>query len=205
MSNSIPLGAQHILAAAEPWFASGGFAGVSIQQIAKEANISKANIYHHFNSKDELYLAVLRYAFQDMNQLLKSLQHIEGSPKEQIAHFASEHLKHLLQKQDLSRLVLRELLDSNSSRGQALARDVFSEYFERLQILFRKGQSCGEIRSDIDADHLATALVGMNVFLFQSWSALQHFPESTFQNQEKSGEIMFDLLLNGIAPQGSST
>ncbi|MDX8408093.1 MAG: helix-turn-helix domain-containing protein, partial [Mariprofundaceae bacterium] len=39
--------------AAEALFAARGFDGVSMQQIAQAADMSKANIYHHVSSKDE--------------------------------------------------------------------------------------------------------------------------------------------------------
>jgi TetR/AcrR family transcriptional regulator len=191
-------GATHILVAAEQLFAKRGYDGVSMQQIASDAGISKANIYHHFKSKDELYLAVLKYALQDMHELLAQLQHIDGTSIEQLAHFSSEHLKHINANSSISRLILREMLDGDRLRGQELAEQVFGEYFSLLKSLLSTCQERGEIRSDIDPDHMAAALAGMNVFLFQSWPALQHFPGNRFKSQHESGKIMFELLFNGL-------
>jgi len=190
--------ATKILIAAEKLFAKRGYEGVSMQQIAADASISKANIYHHFKSKDELYLAVLKYALQDMNELLATLQHIDGTSTEQLARFSAEHLKHINTKSSISKLILREMLDGGSSRGQELAEQVFADYFSLLRSLLCKCQDRGEIRRDIDPDHMAAALAGMNVFLFQSWSSLQHFPDHAFKDQQESGKIMFELLFNGF-------
>jgi len=195
-------GATQILIAAEKLFAKRGYDGVSMQQIASDAGVSKANIYHHFKSKDELYLAVLKYALQDMNELLAELQGIDGTSTEQLAHFSAEHLKHINTNSSISRLILREMLDGSSSRGQDLAEQVFAEYFSLLRSLLCKCQQRGEIRRDIDPDHMAAALAGMNVFLFQSWPALQHFPGNIFKNQQKSGKVMFELLFNGFTAHG---
>ncbi len=41
-------------------FATGGFRGTSLQEIARGVGISKATLLHHFGSKDSLLLAVLR-------------------------------------------------------------------------------------------------------------------------------------------------
>jgi len=194
--------ATQILIVAEKLFAKRGYDGVSMQQIASDAGISKANIYHHFKSKDELYLAVLKYALQDMNELLAELQGLDGASTEQLAHFSAEHLKHINTNSSISRLILREMLDGSSSRGQDLAEQVFAEYFSLLRSLLCKCQERGEIRRDIDPDHMAAALAGMNVFLFQSWSALQHFPGNIFKNQQESGKVMFELLFNGFTSQG---
>ncbi len=197
--------ATQILNAAETLFARHGYDGVSMQQIASDAGISKANIYHHFKSKDELYLAVLKYALQDMKTLLNELQHVEGTATEQLTHFSIEHLKQINAKSSISKLIIRELIDGDSSRGQALAEQVFAEYFSLLKSLLRQSQVRGEIRNDIDSNHMAAALVGMNVFLFQSWPALQHLPNNTFKSQQKSGTTMLQLLLHGFIPDKQTT
>jgi len=53
-------GEQAILEAAETLFAEKGFDAVSMSAIARLANTSKPNIYHHFKNKNELYLARTR-------------------------------------------------------------------------------------------------------------------------------------------------
>jgi AcrR family transcriptional regulator len=51
--------AANILEAASRVFARGGYAGTSMDEIAAEAGVSKLMLYRHFNSKRELYQAVL--------------------------------------------------------------------------------------------------------------------------------------------------
>ncbi|HBE91853.1 MAG TPA: TetR/AcrR family transcriptional regulator, partial [Gammaproteobacteria bacterium] len=54
-SNSQPPGETAILDAATRLFAERGFDGVSMRQVSEAAGVSKANIYHHFESKEALY------------------------------------------------------------------------------------------------------------------------------------------------------
>ena len=49
--------AQTILLAARRLFAERGFDGVSINDVAAAAGVSKANVFHHFGSKPKLHLA----------------------------------------------------------------------------------------------------------------------------------------------------
>ncbi|MHB8850409.1 MAG: helix-turn-helix domain-containing protein, partial [Acidithiobacillus ferriphilus] len=49
-------GRQRILAAAEKLFSDKAFDAVSMNAIALQAGISKANIYHYFPNKDALYI-----------------------------------------------------------------------------------------------------------------------------------------------------
>ncbi len=60
-----------ILAAAEELFSRRGFDAVSMNEIAEAAGVSKANIFHHFESKNALYLAVVRNACSDSVERLQ--------------------------------------------------------------------------------------------------------------------------------------
>src|SRR4051812_50069115 len=48
-----------LLSAAATAFAHAGFAGTSMEDVAATAGVTKLIVYRHFDSKDELYRAVL--------------------------------------------------------------------------------------------------------------------------------------------------
>ena len=94
-----------ILEAAEKLFAQQGYDGVSMRGIALEAGVSKANIYHHFESKESLYLAILKSSAAETAQLIEQLAGSEGRFEERLIEFAQAHLEHLFQLSSLQRLV----------------------------------------------------------------------------------------------------
>src|SRR5947209_12657327 len=51
--------AESILAAAKRAFLAAGFGAVSMDQIAREAGVSKATVYAHFAGKEKLFGAVV--------------------------------------------------------------------------------------------------------------------------------------------------
>jgi AcrR family transcriptional regulator len=55
---------QQLLAAATQAFARGGFAATSLDDIAEQAGISRVLLYRHFDSKTDLYRAVLDRAIR---------------------------------------------------------------------------------------------------------------------------------------------
>jgi AcrR family transcriptional regulator len=67
--------AASILQAASRTFARGGYAGTSMDDIAAEAGVSKLMLYRHFNSKHELYEAVL----EEVRSRLEAIEHRPGS------------------------------------------------------------------------------------------------------------------------------
>jgi AcrR family transcriptional regulator len=63
--------ADSIRTAAAAVFARQGFAATTVDQIAAEAGVSKLIVYRHFNSKQELYLAILDQVRDRLGQITK--------------------------------------------------------------------------------------------------------------------------------------
>jgi TetR/AcrR family transcriptional regulator len=193
-----------ILAAAEELFARRGFDTVSMNDIAESAGVSKANIFHHFESKNALYLAVVRNACADSIDRLQQLQHADGAIPERLADFTANHLHNMLEHDRVSRLILREIVgEQGARRAQELAEKVFGENFAILVEIVRIGQRRGELRADFDPAMLATLLIGADVFFFESQEVLRHFKDVDFAHDpERYSRMLMDLLLRGIrAPQ----
>lgn len=198
-------GSDRILAAAESLFAEHGFDAVSINAIATRAGVSKANVFHHFSSKDALYIAVLREACRDSTENLHHLQHDDRPFPERLADFARDHLNHILERHKVTRLIQREMLYNHPGRAQDMAEKVFGDKFQRLVQILRDGQARGELRTDVDAAMVATLLIGANVFFFEARSLLQHFPDVTFTTEpNRYSRQMIDMLLHGILPRAAA-
>jgi AcrR family transcriptional regulator len=63
-------GAQRVLDAALELFGEHGFEGTSLQDIADRLGVTKAAVYYHFHTKDELLLALIQPAFDDFLALV---------------------------------------------------------------------------------------------------------------------------------------
>lgn len=197
---------ERILAAAESLFAEHGFDAVSMSAIGEAAGVSKANVFHHFTSKNELYIAVLRNACRAAVQHLDNLSNDAAGLPVRLTQFAHAHLENLLDHAQVARLVLRELLSDNPRHGQELAENVYGEKFSRFVAILRTGQEAGELRADIDPAMVATVLIGANVFFFESRDVLRHFPDVSFTQQpERYSTMLADILLHGILPMDSVT
>jgi len=196
---------ERILATAERLFAEHGFDAVSMHSIAEQAGVSKANIFHHFTSKNELYIAVLRHACRDAGQHLDDLGSDDTPLAERLGKFAHAHLASLLEHGQAMRLSLRELLNDDSRQSQELAEKVYGEKFARFVAILRAGQEAGELRADVDPAMVATVLLGANVFFFEARNVLRHLPEVGFSEQpERYSTMLTDLLLHGIRPASPS-
>jgi len=61
---------KHIIDAARALFSESSYLSVSMSDIAEKLNITKAALYYHFPSKEEIYNAVLDEVLNDINAAL---------------------------------------------------------------------------------------------------------------------------------------
>lgn len=190
---------DRILAAAAQLFADKGFDAVSMNAVAAAAGVSKANVFHHFTSKQALYLAVLKTACSESTAALDEMRSTSGPFAERLRFFIRQHLANLRRNEGMSRLILRELLDSDRDKGKALADGVINQNFSKLVEFLREGRARGELRVDVNPAMVATLIVGANVFFFQTGEVLRHLAEVEFADQpEHYTDMVTDILLRGI-------
>lgn len=193
---------ERILAAAKDLFAESGFNAISMNAIAELAGVSKANVFHHFKSKNALYLEVLKTACSEPGSQIDQLGNGSGALIERLRDFSQSHLANILRDEKISRLIQRDLLENGPQRGKEFAEQVFGQNFARLVEILRTGQKKGELRKGIDPAMLATLLIGADVFFFQSREVLRHFPDVHFTDTPESYSAMLvDILLRGILPK----
>jgi TetR/AcrR family transcriptional regulator len=192
-------GEQGILEAAEILFAEKGFDAVSMSAIAKLANTSKPNIYHHFKNKDELYLAIIKTAVQRASSLLDELEGAPGTFRQRLARFSAGQLDNIIAHGRSTQLVLREALSGNSERARETANYMVSEVFNRLVALVRHGQENGELREDIDPTLAAFMIESANMFYFQTMPIMKNIPEINYADDAGAfTEGVMDIIFNGV-------
>lgn len=69
---------DRIFEAAVHLFATRGFHGTSIRDIAREVGIKESSIYNHFRGKDAILQAILKYQMDGFHDYLASLSGLDG-------------------------------------------------------------------------------------------------------------------------------
>lgn len=78
---------QELLNEAMQLFSSKGFHQTSVQEIAASAGISKGAFYKHFQSKEQLFIEILKFCQAEISRILLHPESIEGySKKENFVH-----------------------------------------------------------------------------------------------------------------------
>ncbi len=151
-----------ILNAAAAKFAENSIDGASMAQIAKAANVSKATIYHYFDSKDALVEALVRRLFDEDNSEIDSILQTKASFTERITLYA-DNLVILLEQNKALYPIFAEFKTMTMRRPsiQNIIQDYFAGYIVTFQQLIEEGQTQGEVRPNIAPQEAAIALVAI--------------------------------------------
>jgi TetR/AcrR family transcriptional regulator len=192
-------GEEAILQAAIQLFSENGFDGVSMRSVALAAGVSKSNIYHHFQSKEALYLAIMHDSARRLSDLVENLAEGEGSFDQRLRVFAQAHIRHLFENATTLRLFLREAFSGDEEKGRMLVEQVVGGIYQRLISIFREGQEAGLVRPELDPGLCALLIMGGDLFYFQSYDVLNLLPQANFaRRHEQYSEEMMDIILSGM-------
>jgi TetR/AcrR family transcriptional regulator len=192
-------GAAAILCAATELFAERGFDSVPLSAIADRAKVSKGNIFHHFGSKEGLYVAVMKHACSNTASLLEEVTRDAGPFADRIRQFARAHFDYLASHPCVTRLILREMAQGDAERGRALVEQAFEHNFSMLVSIFRTGQQDGYVRADLDPAVMALALISGNVYFFLAQSLLPHLGSVNFANDPVYySNMVVNIFLQGV-------
>jgi AcrR family transcriptional regulator len=155
---------ERILAAAVAEFASRGFKGASMDDVAARTDTTRALINYYFGGKEKLYLAVLERVYADIREAERGLDLRELPALEAITRIIEFTYNYYVEHEDFVRLVVAE----NQARGSlmkksAAMRKLNRPIIETLSQVIAKGQEDGTFRRDVDAIdvHMAIAALGM--------------------------------------------
>lgn len=124
--------ARALFKAARAAFASRGYAGASVRDIAREAEANPALIRYHFGSKEGLYKSVIEDMMLAFRDRLLAAINTDGTPIERLERLIEAQLDHLAEDPDFSRLLQRSLLDGDE-RAPLLASETLRPMLEGLR------------------------------------------------------------------------
>lgn len=192
---------QIILDAALSLFSRSGFHGVSVEQIAESAEVSKTNLLYYFENKESLYKAVLE------SLLSVWLAPLKAFSADEKAHIAIE--KYIRDKMvasrdnpDASRLFCLEVVQGAPIIGDEL-RHGLKDLVDLKSAVIRTWIAQGQLQA-VEPHH----------FLFTLWSVTQHYADFAVQVKALSGKSLKDkkffeeavsnvqnIILQGILPR----
>jgi TetR/AcrR family transcriptional regulator len=146
-------------------FVEKGYAGARVDEIVKKANISKNLLYHHFGSKEKLYVRVLEYNYarlraHQMDIQIEGLSPIEGMRKLVSATFHSfaDH------PEIISLLNTENLYKAKHVKQSERILNLYHPVINMIRDLLRQGAEEGIFRADVDAVEIYISIVALGYY-----------------------------------------
>lgn len=166
---------QLILSAAEEEFARHGYKGASMNSIAVRAGLPKANIHYYFNSKLELYAAVLSRIIELWDGTLNELK-ADDDPAVALPRYIAAKMRFSRDQPLASRIFAIEILNGAPNLVGYFDEEYRSWFRSRTDV-FRAWARQGRI-APLDPAHL----------IFLLWSATQHYADFACQIRASLGK-----------------
>src|SRR5438552_4815900 len=149
---------EQLLSVARRVFGKAGFHGVSMDEVAKEAGVTKPILYDHFNSKEELYVALLDADAATLEEQVRRALAAPTGNRERIKRSFKVYFDFVDEHAGGFRLFMQETIggeDYYRSKVQGVRDRIVTEVSD---LIVRESRTNIDRR---DADTVALALVGM--------------------------------------------
>jgi AcrR family transcriptional regulator len=184
-----------LLEAAAGQFAAKGYAGTSVRDLLRAAGVTAPVLYHHYGSKEGLFLALLRDARAKVEAARAEALGAGGSAAARILRLSRAHSAVRRQYANLA-WVVEQILSGPPEAAPAFDfRAVALESLRRFEVLVAEGVASGEFRP-CSARHAALAMMGAIEI-----AARPHVWEAGGGRSEEQLEGMLAVILAGLAAE----
>jgi TetR/AcrR family transcriptional regulator, cholesterol catabolism regulator len=182
-----------ILEAAARIFSEKGYHATSMNDIADAVNLQKASLYYHFESKQDILIALLNRALDLINFRLESVLRQFMPPEEKLRMAMVTYLETIAENQNLSAVLLLELrsLDPELKARHASRREKFEGLWRDLII---EGKQMGKFDS-VDPSMTGRAILGV-----MNWT-VTWYRNNGQKSATEIANLFADLLLKGLMVQ----
>ena len=136
---------QRLLTAAAVEFAARGFAGASVDRIARAARVNKAMIYYHFRSKAALYREILRDMFEAVAAGVAEVAEASADPADKVRGFVDAIAVEAEARPHFPPIWFREIAEGGSHLDTATLASM-SGIIKSLGGIVREGIAAGRFQ-----------------------------------------------------------
>ena len=182
-----------LLGLARRAFAERSYDDVSIDDLAREAKISKGLLYHYFSSKDEVLQTVFR---ENWAELLERFEQVEASDEpadEKLHGIVKILLRTWRNDPDLVTVMVREVGRSAQLASQV---EVIGQGFAVIERVIEQGQSEGVFRAELDPRLASWVVYGSLEEILTGW-VMGRLPDGD-EEVARAERTIVDVVVRGL-------
>jgi TetR/AcrR family transcriptional regulator, cholesterol catabolism regulator len=147
---------EELIAAAAKIFSARGYQGASLREICAAAGILAGSMYHHFRSKEDLFVSVHAEGFLHLNEVVDRALEGKTEPWDRLESAIGAHLTELVERTDVVAVTSASLFHMESSRLQRR----LNRQREAYELRFRKLIQALPLPQNVDRSLLRLTLLG---------------------------------------------
>ncbi len=160
---------RRILRVAAAEFARKGYDGARVDEIVRSCGVSKNLIYHYFDSKETLFIAVLEAAYAKLRDRQQAM-HLESCPPvEAIMRLVVDSFKYWSESRSvIAYLNSENFNDARHIRKSAYIRNAYTGLVGSIREVLERGQQEGVFRPGVDPIHLYISVSALAYHFFSN-------------------------------------
>ena len=153
-----------ILKAARKLFFEKGFKSVTVESIARKAELSKGAVYLYFKSKDEIYSQILLDDIDKFHRKVADIFEEGGQASDMLFRLSTTYVDFFLRDRELFRILMTFMLHANHSNlPEDLQKHIIKSTNKTIfmEKMFQYGIDTGEFPPSINVKQCRNALWGL--------------------------------------------
>ncbi len=192
-----------LLSAALKVFGKKGYASTTLDDIAREAGVTRGAIYWHFKGgKAEVFTAILETGFARLNVVVEKLLSEGGTPLEVLERMLIRLLQFCEEDEDYRALqeitIFKMSEDPELSVRLADKMHMQDDSVKYIANLISQAREAGEVRQDVDPMTAAITAYGMLNGIVLLWMIERSVTETPMFSLKSQAASFVELYLRGI-------
>lgn len=188
----------NLLASARSAFLAKNYADVTMEEIAEAAGVTKGALYHHFESKEALYLEMMHVDLEDKRELFQSALEGLGTSRERLKRLTQRFFDLPPEERDLIKLVRRDINIFKDPLRVQLVRAYQATLPQPIEAVLREAIAEGEL-APADPRLLSWIYVAMVEVMLTPYAA------NLYRDEESMLGAVLDLFFSGAGQPTEST
>lgn len=187
-----PVTLQRIRASAAALFRQKGYAPTTMRDVSEAVGLSKAGLYHHYESKELLLLDIAESGTALLLDQLRAVERLDADPTQKLEAFVRGRMETIAANQDILAVIWQER-PAIGTEAFANVADRLRQYRAGVVDLIAAAQRSGAIDPDVDPHLLMLAIDGMT-----GWSYLWFRSDGSYSSTT-IGTSFWNYLLSGVS------
>lgn len=180
---------RRILRVAADEFARKGYDGARIDEIARRCRISKNLIYHYFDGKEALFIAVLESAYASLRERQQAMKLESSEPIEGVCRLVIDTFNYWsTSKNFIAYLNSENYYNAKHIRKSRSIRNAYPALIENIRELLQRGEKQGVFRSQVDPVELYISISALAYHFFSNQSTFSVIFGKDFRGREVIAE-----------------